>query len=143
MKEYILKAFSRLFTVLGCSTLVTACYGVPYYDYQVKLSGEVTDAETGDPVEGILVKMTVGSYSQGGDQAVHSISPLAPTMEAYTDAEGRFQTQVGLHQEAPDGVLLECFDVDGESNGSYMPESKVCSLAEGENAHLLLEKTTK
>ena len=67
MREFLIKTFARLFAVLGCSTLVTACYGVPYDSFDAKVSGRVTDSQTAQPVKGILVRMTVGSRSQMGD----------------------------------------------------------------------------
>jgi hypothetical protein len=40
----------------------------------------------------------------------------------------------------PDGVLVECFDVDGQANGSYLPKSKALSLEEAEKADIRLER---
>lgn len=127
MREFIIKTFARLFAVLGCSTLVTACYGVPYESFDAKVSGRVTDSETGQPVKGILVRMTVGSRSQMGDNAVQSLSPLGSYRDIYTDADGRFYQEMDV-PGLPDGVLLECFDVDGQANGSYLPDSRVYPL---------------
>ena len=127
MKEFLIRTFARIFAVLGCSTLVTACYGVPYDTYDAKVSGRVTDSQTGQPVRGILVRMTVGTRSQAGDNAVQSLSPLDSPRDVYTDADGRFYQAISMERE-PDGVLLECFDVDGQMNGTYLPESKVYPL---------------
>lgn len=129
MKEFIFKTFARLFAVLGCSTLVTACYGVPYDDFDAKVIGRVTDSQTGQPVKGVMVKMTAGSRSQMGDNAVQSLSPLSSTIVTYTDADGRFDEDLDVYG-IPDGVLVECFDVDGEVNGSYLPAAKVYPIEE-------------
>ncbi len=131
MREFLVKTFARLFAVLGCSTLVTACYGVPYESFDAKVSGRVTDSQTGQPIKGVLVRMTVGSRVQMGDNAVQSLSPLASPEDAHTDADGRFYKEIEV-LGAPDGVLLECFDVDGQANGSYVPDAKVYPMeAEG------------
>ena len=47
MRDFIVKHFGRILAVLGCSTLVTACYGVPYdeYDPDFNVSGRVVDSE--------------------------------------------------------------------------------------------------
>ena len=39
MREIILRTFARLFALMGCTTIVTACYGVPYENFDVKMSG--------------------------------------------------------------------------------------------------------
>lgn len=135
MKDFLLRTFARLFAVLGCSTLVTACYGVPYEVYDAEISGRITDSETGAPVKGILVRMTVGSRSSMGDNAVQSLSPLDSPRDVYTDADGRFYQEIEMHGE-PDGVLLECFDVDGQMNGSYLPESKIYPLKADESVEI-------
>lgn len=138
MKEFILKTFARLFAVLGCSTLVTACYGVPYDYFDAKVTGRVTDAQTGQPVKGVMVKMTAGSRSQMGDNAVQSLSPLSSTVVTYTDADGRFDEDLDVYG-VPDGVLVECFDVDGEVNGSYLPEAKVYPIEEEGQIEVVVE----
>lgn len=127
MRDFIVKTFARLFAVLGCSTLVTACYGVPYDTFDAGITGRVTDSQTGQPVKGILVRVTVGYRSQMGDNAVQSLLPLDSPWDVYTDADGRFYRDVSVGRE-PDGVLLECFDVDGQDNGVYLPVSKVYPL---------------
>ena len=140
MRDFLFRTFARLFAVLGCSTLVTACYGVPYEAYETKVSGRVTDERTGEPVKGIQVRMTVGSRAVGGDNSVHTLLPFDQSVDSRTDGDGCFFTEIEVHIE-PDGVLVECFDVDGEANGSYLPKSEVFSLEEVESADIRLERT--
>ena len=142
MKQFILKNAARLFTVLGCSTLVTACYGVPYEEFSSKTSGKVVDADTGEPIEGIQVRITAGLRSQGGENSVQGLVPVYISDDIYTDAEGAFQEYVYAHRE-PDGVLIECLDVDGKNNGSYDPETVVCSLEEAENAVVRMQNSAR
>lgn len=97
MKEYLFKVMARLFAVLDCSTLVTACYGVSYEHF------------------------------------------LARTEGAVKDSHGRFRADISV-DGIPDGVLLECFDVDGEPNGSHRLLSKVVGLEEGGSVGLTLDK---
>lgn len=65
MRELFIKYFGRILAILGCSTVVTACYGVPTASYVFK--GKVVDAETGNPIKGILVSVGPG-YGQGTSQ---------------------------------------------------------------------------
>lgn len=141
MRDFVSRTFARLFAVLGCSTLVTACYGVPYDTFDAKVSGTVTDAETAQPIKGILVRMTVGSSSQRGDNAVQSISPMASSRDVYTDDKGRFYQEIGV-EGVPDGVLIECFDVDGSQNGTYLPESQVYPLETEEVVEISVDLKT-
>lgn len=139
MREHIIKLFARIFAVLGCSTLVAACYGVPYELYNAGVSGRVTDDQTGEPIKGIKVRITVGDRAQTTDNPVQSISPMVSPVDVYTDSDGRFNDDIDVGG-IPDGVLIECFDVDGESNGLYMPESKVYSLEEAADADIRLDR---
>ena len=96
MRDFILKYFGRLLAIIGCSTVVTACYGVPFDLYSVK--GRVIDAETEEPIKGIKVQVRPdGDYGE-------------------TDVDGSFH--VGFYETASP-VSLECVDVDGPLNGSY------------------------
>lgn len=142
MKQFILKNTARLFAVLGCSTLVTACYGVPYEEFSSKASGKVVDADTGEPIEGIQVRITAGLRSQGGENSVQGLVPVYMSDDIYTDADGAFQEYVYAHRE-PDGVLIECLDVDGKNNGSYDPETVVYSLEEAENAVVRMRNSVR
>ena len=58
MRNFIIKYFGRLLAIIGCSTMVTACYGVPYDEYIPRegISGRVVDSETGEPIKGIKVR---------------------------------------------------------------------------------------
>lgn len=129
MREILFRNLSRLFAVLGCSTLVTACYGVPYDDYHSVVSGKAVDADNGMPVEGLMVRVTTGYRSQGGHGPVQGLVPLAQSGASLTEADGCFEESLTSHQE-PDGVLIECHDIDGQTNGSYSPKSQVYAIEE-------------
>lgn len=139
MKDIILKYFSRLLAVLGCSTLVTACYGTPYDDFHGTVAGTVLDADTGEPVPGISVRVTPGYRSQSGGNAVQSLVPTGDPVEYITDADGRFEDSIYSFRE-PDGILFECIDIDGEANGSYFPKSQVSEVAEAADMEITLER---
>jgi hypothetical protein len=99
----------------------------------------VTDGQTGEPIKGIKVRITVGDRAQTTDNPVQSLSPMVSPVDVYTDSDGRFHDDIDVGG-IPDGVLIECFDVDGESNGLYMPESKVYSLEEAADADIRLDR---
>ena len=137
MKDIFLKYFSRLLAVLGCSTLVTACYGTPYDDFHGTVSGTVLDADTGEP--GISVRVTPGYRSQSSGNAVQSLVPTSEPVEYITDSDGRFEDSIYSYRE-PDGILFECIDIDGAANGSYFPKSQVSEVEEAADLEITLER---
>ena len=139
MRNLISKHFPRLLAVLGCSTLVTACYGVPYDDFHATVTGTVLDAETGEPIRGISVKMTAGSRTQAADNPVQSFVPVGDQASEITDADGVFSGYVRGYGE-PDGIMIECIDIDGEMNGSYYHKSSVFKLSDMEDIEISLER---
>lgn len=119
MRELFIKYFGRILAILGCSTMVTACYGVPETPYEVK--GRVVDAESGKPIKNIKVSVSAGS-GYGTTGAVGSIyeNEGSYPMSTYTSADGEFD--VTLYEYfGPDAFLVECTDVDGLDNGLYEP----------------------
>lgn len=58
MKDLLLRNLGRIFAMLGCTTIVTACYGTPYSIYNEDIYGRVTDAESGNPIPDISVRIT-------------------------------------------------------------------------------------
>lgn len=98
MREFIVKYFGRILAILGCSTVVTACYGVPTASFTYK--GKVVDAETGDPIKGIFVSVKPG-YGQGTSRETGDVYVRC---YEYIDSES---------------FTVECHDNDGEENGSY------------------------
>lgn len=125
MKDWFFRHFARILAVLGCSTLVTACYGSPYETYQVKVSGKVLDSVTGEPVKGIQIKLTPGSDSYHGTGSVSGVHPSASSTTVISGSDGSFSATLYSEMIEPDGVLMECLDVDGAANGSYLPASQV------------------
>lgn len=140
MKNIILKYFSRLLAILGCSTLVTACYGTPYDDFHGVVGGTVLDAETGEPIKGISVKVTAGYRSQGSGNTVQSLVPTGEPIEFITDSYGYFEDYIHSYRE-PDGILFECLDIDGEANGSYFPKSQVSGVLEADGIEISLQRS--
>ena len=117
MKELFVKYFGRILAILGCSTLVTACYGVPAQPFEVK--GRVVDAETGMPIQNIKVTAAAGN-GIGSTTGVGSVATPEDSYAGseYTERNGEFT--IILHEYYyPDGFIVECTDVDGAENGSY------------------------
>lgn len=142
MRDFILRNFGRLFAVLGCSTLVTACYGVPYDDFHASVSGSVLDADSAEPIEGIQVKMTVGHRSQGVGNTVQSLVPDEESVTVTSDRLGQFSEIIRGYGEV-DGVIIECIDIDADANGSYLPKSQVYDIDEAEDVVITLQKLYK
>ena len=133
MKDFIVKHFGRILAVLGCSTLVTACYGVPYveYDPDFSVKGRVLDSETDQPIKDIKVRAV----------------PSSKDLESYpydsamsTDSEGFFNI-LGVVESPPSGFIIECTDVDGDLNGSY--ESVIEEIPYDESHDLIIKMTPK
>ena len=118
MKELFLKYFGRLLAIIGCSTVVTACYGTPFEVYSAK--GRVIDAETEEPIMGIKVQIT----PEGG--------------YGITEANGSFE--VRFTENSP-SFYLKCHDIDGTENGSY--ESTKESLSPQDNQYYLVKMNPK
>lgn len=133
MKDFIVKHFGRILALLGCSTLVTACYGVPYnpYDPDFSVSGRVLDSETDQPIKDIKVWAV----------------PSGETLESYpydsassTDSEGFFNI-FGVVESPRSGFIIECTDVDGDLNGSY--ESVIEEIPYDESHDIIIKMTPK
>lgn len=140
MKDWFFRYFARILAVLGCSTLVTACYGVPYETYQVKISGKVLDSVTGKPVKGIQIKLTPGTDSYQDAGTVNGVHPLSSPFAVISGTDGRFSATLHTDIIEPDGVLVECLDVDGAANGSYLPESQVFKNGNTTDVELRLDR---
>jgi putative lipoprotein (rSAM/lipoprotein system) len=125
MKEWFFKYFSRILAVLGCSTMVTACYGSPYKTYNVKVSGTVVDASTGSPVKGIQVRLTVGKDSYDDAGVVQGMEPLSSPVVVYSGTDGEFSEVLYSYYLEPDGIMVECVDIDGSVNGTYQTETQI------------------
>ena len=134
MRELFIKYFSRILAVLGCSTMVTACYGVPEMPFEVK--GRVVDAETGKPIQNIKVTVTAG-VEYGNTTGVGSVSTpeYSDTSTAYTSKDGEIEMTLYEYFE-PAAYIIECQDVDGESNGEY-EYAKVAVPMENSQAFVL------
>ena len=117
MRELFIKCFGRILAILGCSTMVTACYGIPDTPYEIK--GRVVDAETGKPIENIKVSAVAGNGygTTGGVSSFYEHDASYPR-STYSSASGEFD--MTPHEYfGPDAFMVECTDVDGDQNGSY------------------------
>ena len=135
MRDLFIKCFGRFMAVLGCSTMVTACYGVPMESFHVK--GRVTDAETGKPVAGLKMTVTPG-WDYGITSGAESIKLSGEHGTSLTEADGSFIVTCYQYGE-PEAYKVECEDVDGQANGEYISFDKICHSSESDN--LLLEIT--
>ena len=135
MREFIVKYFGRVLAVLGCSTLVTACYGVPPMDFEVR--GTVADAQTGEPVEGIMVRAFMrGIDGYDGDVPKYSIVTSETTESA---SDGSFRMTL-MEDYYPDDFLIEWQDLDGPENGEYASGTMTALPDNTENININLIK---
>ena len=126
MKELFTKYFGRLLAVLGCTTMVTACYGVPYNDFCVQ--GKVVDSETEEPIQDIQITVA----PQDG-------TPLPSTS---TNSHGIFVVY-NFVDIPPSGYTIECTDSDGELNGSYEDAVKEVTCTYGDARNVIIKMTPK
>ena len=126
MKELFTKYFGRLLAVLGCTTMVTACYGVPYNDFCVQ--GKVVDAQTEEPIQDIQITVV----PQDG----------FPRQSTSTDSKGLFAVYE-LYNIPPSGYTIECTDIDGELNGSYEDAVKEVTSTYGDARNVIIKMTPK
>ena len=126
MKELFTKYFGRLLAVLGCTTMVTACYGVPYNDFCVQ--GKVVDSETEEPIQDIQITVA----PQDG-------TPLPSTS---TNSHGIFVVY-SYFDIPPSGYTIECTDIDGELNGSYEDAVKEVTSTYGDARNVIIKMTPK
>ena len=133
MRDFIVKHFGRILAVLGCSTLVTACYGVPYDEYNpdFNVSGRVVDSETEKPIQDIKVRAVPSSESPESYPYDSACS---------TNSEGFFNI-LGPLETPSSGFIIECTDVDGELNGSY--ESVIEEVPYVESHDIIIKMTPK
>ena len=122
MRELFIKCFGRILAILGCSTLVTACYAAPPMPYQAKLNGRVLDAETGEPIKDIKISMERG-YAQ-----------------KVTAEDGSFSVWCD-RDDQQESFVIECTDVDGPVNGLY--ESVCETITVEESQDFIIEMSPK
>lgn len=120
MKDFLLKNSRRILALLGCTTVVTACYGTPYdtYDSHI-ISGRVVDADSGNPIPGIKVTVSQASASSPG--------VLVPGTEyelGLTGNDGKFEAGFDGNGNA---VIIDCRDIDGDINGNYQQKTEIFS----------------
>ena len=134
MRNFIIKYFGRLLAIIGCSTMVTACYGVPYDEYIPRegISGRVVDSETGEPFKGIKVRAVPSTESFGTTPYDSSV---------LTDEVGHFVITFDI-DSCPPGYTIKCTDVDGDLNGSYKEVITKFSY-EGDTFDLVIKMTPK
>ncbi len=110
MKNLIVRFCRKALSLLGLGGAISACgafiapdmYGTPTMEYRV--SGKVTDAETGDPIPGIEVGYF---HCLNGPETI------------LTSDDGAFLVE---SLDGPsDKVTLKFTDIDGPTNGEYEP----------------------
>ena len=130
MREFIIKYFGRFMALLGCTTMVTACYGIPVDPETHWVEGLVKDAETGKPIKGIKVTLTPAS-DNGSTTGVQHIYVNESSREFYTSADGRIAQEITIYPyEETELFYLQCEDVDGSENGTYAPSDRLISTVE-------------
>ena len=136
MRELFIKYFGRLLALLGCTTMVTACYGIPVDPETHWIEGLVEDAETGKPIRGIKVTLTPASENASTSGVQHIfINESSKTF--YTSADGKVEEEITIYPyEKTELFFLQCDDVDGAQNGTYAHEEKLISAHEAEDFHV-------
>lgn len=122
MRELFIKCFGRILAILGCSTVVTACYAAPPMPYQAKLNGRVLDAETGEPIKDIKISMERG-YAQ-------KVAAEDGSFSVWCDRD-----------DQQESFVIECTDVDGSVNGLY--ESVCETITVEESQDFIIEMSPK
>ena len=126
IKKGFRKALSGLLTVLGITSIITACsgtedgpvmYGPPAPEYGVPgniyvVEGTVTGAEN-KPVEGIQVGVVNKDYS-----AEYSSPDSYYRVSETTDENGNYKLEWWANRDDIE-FKIEAVDIDGEENGSY------------------------
>ena len=94
----LLQKFIRLFSLSGVAFVLTACYGCPYAEYDVR--GCIYDDE--NTLEDIqVIVRTFDSYYMGRIDTV------------YTDENGRYHTTIGLTSSGGDCIEVVAHDPKG------------------------------
>ena len=130
MREFFIKYFGRILALLGCTTMVTACYGIPVDPETHWIEGLVKDAETGKPIKGIKVTLTPAS-DNGSTTGVQHIYVNESSREFYTSEDGKIAQEITIYPYTETELFcLKCEDVDGAENGSYAPHERLISTME-------------
>lgn len=141
MRGLFIKYFGRFLALLGCSTMVAACYGVPMDMETNWVKGLVKDAETGKPIKGIRVAITPG-VSSGSTTGVQGIETIGEGVVEYTTPEGLFEASVSSYR-TPDAFHVRCVDTDGELNGSYQAAAEFIILEKAEGFEIEMVPSDK
>ena len=99
-----------LFPIMGVT--LTACYGVPYTGYRVKVLGKVMDEEN-QPINNIKIEVGTPPYYYD---------------KCYSDMEGNYQLHGELDFNEIKTLNIMVTDIDGEENGGEY-ESAMIELA--------------
>ena len=131
MRELFIKYFGRILAILGCSTVVTACYGIIETPYEV--NGRVVDAETGKPIEKIKVSVSAGrGYgTTSGVGSIYEDDDSYPR-STHTSSGGDFELTLYEHY-GPDAFLVQCTDIDGDQNGAYETVKEVIPMEKSQD----------
>ncbi len=114
MKNKVLRWILRVLGVAAVGTTVTACYGTPYDEYEIK--GKVLDADN-NPIEGIFVTTQSGVLKDGVDLSKHYRG------SATTKSDGTFLIN-DIFYISEDQKLF-AVDIDGEENGGKFETTEV------------------
>lgn len=141
MRELFIKYFGRFLALLGCTTVVTACYGVPVESETYWIEGLVRDAESGEPIKGIRMTVLPGAAA-GSTSGVDAMKVAGSPLELYSGKGGEFSGE-GTAYQTPELYRLECLDVDGTANGSYEPSFMMVPGSEAADIVVEMTPSTK
>lgn len=154
IKAGIGKIFSKLFQILGITSILAACgsasgktvfeidspvmYG-PYPEYGpppvpvtdfYSIEGTVKDT-SGNPVKGISVSVEMVEDSKGITEGGETVNKAHGTFFYFeTDENGKYRLDWSEPENNRDVVRLFVEDVDGEENGSFVDKHERIEIEE-------------
>ena len=82
--------------------------------------------------------MTMGYRPSAGDNTVQGLVPIDEPVNAYTGTDGKVEEYLTSYSE-PDCLMIECLDIDGADNGSYVPSSGIYRVEDAGDLEITLE----
>ena len=100
---------------------MAVAYGVPWASHAIK--GVVVDKETGEPIEGVEVKLAMP------DENIN----YPKSWKTITNSEGEYKLSNTYSYYTEKGAPIAFNDIDGEENGSYKSDTIYVDITKGEH----------
>ena len=122
MKDVFIRIVGRLLAFMGITAIGASCdgmmmaeYGTPYTRFEI--SGKLVDAETKEPVKGIVI--VYGEESSYRDEYGNRVQAFR-SEGSYVVDYNEFWMVGSLHTpENPEKMILKLSDYDSKSDGHY------------------------